>query len=228
MPVLRDFDLTLDVDQVLRAQGADPDVIRARNPHLVEIAERALVEGLTFLEPAVVYQEMRVKSLLHERLFLFGGATLHGPSIARLLGSADRVIGVLCTIGDALERYASDVMVSAGVYGLALDGVGSAAVEAVAVAACRHLAAEAAAEGMQTTIPLSPGMVGWPVSEGQPQIFSFLDASRIGITLTDNYLMIPQKSLSMVLGVGLHVDSEGQACDYCTMNGVCRYQRPDG
>jgi len=41
-------DLNLTVDSVLRGQGADPDVIRSRNPHLVDTAEKALdlVEGL--------------------------------------------------------------------------------------------------------------------------------------------------------------------------------------
>jgi len=114
------------------------------------------------------------------------------------------------------------------VYGLALDGVGSAAVEALATAACRHFAAEAAAEGMRTTVPLNPGMVGWPVPEGQAQIFAILDGSEIGVTLTADHLMMPIKSLSMVIGVGLQVDTQGRPCDFCTMAEVCRYRSCDG
>ncbi len=224
MPILYEWDLELDVDGVLRGQGADPGIIRARSPHLVETAARALEEGRSFLEPAVLYEELRVESRVHQRLHLAGGAALSGRPVARHLGPADKVIVLLCTIGDALETLASEVMMSQGVYGLALDGVGSAAVEALANSACRRFSAEAAVEEMQTTIPLSPGMAGWPVDEGQRQLFSLVDAGQIGVTLTENYLMIPRKSLSMVVGVGRHVDSTGRPCDYCSMVETCRYQ----
>jgi cobalamin-dependent methionine synthase I len=113
------------------------------------------------------------------------------------------------------------------VYGLALDGVGSAAAEALAHAACRRFATLAATEGLQTTVSLSPGMLGWPVEEGQRQLFSLLDASLIGVILTRDYLMIPRKSLSLVIGVGTKVNVEGKPCDFCTMYDTCRYRSHD-
>lgn len=36
--------------------------------------------------------------------------------------------------------------------------------------------------------------------------------------------MIPQKSLTMVLGVGAEMKSSARTCDYCTMRETCRYQ----
>jgi hypothetical protein len=55
---------------------------------------------------------------------------------------------------------------------LALDGVGSAAVEMLAIQACNYFEEKAKIDGLFTSMPLNPGMVGWPVDMGQPQIFS--------------------------------------------------------
>jgi hypothetical protein len=77
---------------------------------------------------------------------------------------------------------------------------------------------------MEATIPLSPGMIGWPVSVGQSQIFSLMDARDVGVTLSSSTMMIPRKSLSMVLGFGAEINQRGRTCDYCHMRETCRYQ----
>lgn len=59
MPLIKNWNLVLEVDQVLRAQGADPAIPRTLRPALVEIAQQALEEGLPLLEPAVLYGEMK-------------------------------------------------------------------------------------------------------------------------------------------------------------------------
>jgi len=223
MPLLRDWDLSLDVDQVLRAQGADPAVIRARRPALVDAAEQALQEGLAYLAPVAAYRELAVESLRHERLFLTGGV-LTGPLVAQHLRSAQQVVVLACTIGEALERVISEAMSEDPVRGLALDGLGSAAAEGLAAAAAAHFEDQARAQGLHTTIPLSPGMVGWPVEEGQAEIFSLVDGGEAGISLTSGGMMVPRKSISLVLGVGKDVAAAGKACDFCNLRETCRYQ----
>ena len=223
MPLLRDWDLSLDVDQVLRAQGADPAVLRARRPALVDAAEQALQEGLAYLAPVAAYRELAVESLRHERLFLTGGV-LTGPLVAQHLRSAQQVVVLACTIGDALERVISEAMSEDPVRGLALDGLGSAAAEGLAAAAAAHFEDQARAQGLHTTIPLSPGMVGWPVEEGQAEIFSLVDGGEAGISLTSGGMMVPRKSISLVLGVGKDVAAEGRSCDFCNLRETCRYQ----
>ena len=222
--IVRDWALDIDVDMVLRGQGADPAAIRQRRPRLVEIAEQAIVDGKALLEPAVVYRSFDVTSLRHERLALAGGAHLSGSLLAQHLGPAEHVVLMVCTIGDAIEQRVGDALRSDPAYGLALDGFGSVAVEVLGVAACKHFEDQAAAEGRRTSIPLSPGMIGWPVDVGQWQIFGLLDAGQIGVTLTESAQMIPRKSTSMVLGVSRTPFSEGRTCDFCTLRETCRYQ----
>jgi cobalamin-dependent methionine synthase I len=106
---------------------------------------------------------------------------------------------------------------------LALDGLGNAAVEKVAQQVCARLAEQAQAKGLQASTPLSPGEPDWPVEVGQPQIFALLDPSQAGVTLTSGGMMIPQKSISFVLGVGPEM-AQTDACDVCSLKETCRYR----
>lgn len=224
MPLWDTHDLDFDVDAVLRGQGADPGAIRERSPRLVETAERAFDEGLPLLKPQTLYRELDVDKLRHERLLLEDGSKLSGELVSEHLGPAERIVLILCTVGEALEARASELSKDDIVFGLALDGVGSAAVEALANAACKHFEDHAAESGLQSSIPISPGMVGWPVDKGQPEIFEILEPDQIDVSLTEYGLMMPRKSLTMVLGFGPTMQTAGRTCDFCAMKETCRYQ----
>ncbi len=224
MELQQKLDLVFDVDAVLRGQGADAAILRARRPGLVEVAEEALRESTSLLEPRVVYEIYPVEGIRHERLLLVGGQHIQSRLIAQHLAPANQVIVILATIGRALEEQARRVWDANMVYALALDGAGSAAVEALANAACRYFENQALNAGLQASIPFSPGMVNWPVEEGQPQIFNLLGGAGSVVQLTPSYIMVPQKSLTMVMGTGTDLDSGGRTCDYCNMRATCRYQ----
>jgi hypothetical protein len=230
MPILDKWDLQLTTDQVLRAQGADPEVIRSRRPKLVKSTEEGLVRAEPLLQPLVLYEKYQVKAFMHERLELVphnsdqGKHYLSSQLIGQKLSSAQEIIVVLCTIGSDLDNSVSSLFKVDPMIALAIDGVGSAAVEMLAIQACNYFEDQISNEGLKPTIPLNPGMVGWPVEIGQPQIFSLLDSESINVTLTESCMMIPNKSLSMVIGIGEGFSSTGSSCEYCSLKGICRYQ----
>ncbi len=224
MPDLENLRLEFDLDAVLRGQGADPSVLRARRPALVQLAEQALQEGLSLIEPLVSYKEYTVKAIQHDRMIFNEGGFLTGKLPVQHLAKAQVIYVVLCSIGSSLERYSSEMWDSSATYSLALDGVGSAAVEALANAVCRNLEDKAAEHGWKSSIPLSPGMIDWSVMEGQPQIFSLLESEDLSVKLSEGFIMTPRKSLTMVLGAGLDLITQGSTCDYCNLRDVCRYR----
>lgn len=217
-------DLNLTVDGVLRGQGADPDIIRSRSPGLVVTAKKALLEATKLLKPQVLIKEIKVTGFQHNILELEGGKKISGPLVTGHLVGARYLFIAVCTVGSKIDDFASEVMNDDIVFALAIEGVGSTAVESLANEVCRDIELKAASRGYQTTIPLSPGMIGWDVEEGQPIIFDLVNSNEIGVTLTPYKLMIPRKSLSMIIGVGPNISSGEHICDYCTMRGTCRYQ----
>jgi len=226
VPVLDNPSLQIDVDAILRAQGADPDRLRARRSGALAVAEQALAEGLLLLAPAVAYERVAVTAFRHRQLLLGGGGAgrLSGPLIASHLHSANEVVAIVCTIGPLLEERSASWMSTDAPRALALDALGSVAVEQLATLAGNVVEQAAAADGLCTTIPLSPGLIGWPLQTGQQQLFALVDAASIGVTLTPSAMMTPHKSRSLVIGVGPHVLRVGEVCDYCEMRERCRYR----
>lgn len=230
MPILNQWEFSLTSDEVLRSQGADPQAIRQRRPSLVKITEDAIAKGIPQLQPQVLYEEYSIKGLVHERLELVASSlssrkpSLSGQLVAQHLARAQSVIIMVCTIGNLLDEMVSSLFKVDSSLAIALDGVGSAAVESLAIQACNYFEAQAKSAGLNTTMPLNPGMVGWPVDQGQLQIFTLLDSESIQVTLNESCMMTPNKSLSMVLGVGVDVSAVGISCDYCSLKGVCKYQ----
>ncbi len=230
MPILNKWEFLLAPDDVLRSQGADPEVIKLRRPSLVKITENAIARGTPLLQPQVLYEKYPVKGLVHERLELEGSTSntkkphLSGQLIAQHLARSQAVIIMVCTIGSAIDEMVSSLFKVDPSLAVAMDGVGSAAVESLAIQACNYFEDQVKSEGLNTTLPLNPGMVGWPVEQGQPEIFTLLDSEDIQVTLNESCMMSPNKSLSMVLGVGKDISPVGTSCDYCSLKGVCKYQ----
>ena len=235
MPVLQDWTIQLKADDILRLQGADPDLVRQRRPFLFEIAQWAVQEGTPLLVPQVLFYEFKVRSLTHERLYMNGSGAqsrqhyISGPLVSKHLLGAQVIIAMLCTIGDQLEETASAVMQEDPLRGLALDAAGSAAAEVLATSASFYFESLAAKRGLQTSIPLNPGMIGWPVEVGQPQVFDLLaDEQSLNpdfkVALTTSHLMMPRKTISLALGQGVNLNRQGKICDFCSMNETCRYQ----
>lgn len=228
MPILRDWTLTITADQAIRGMGADPAAIRQRRPVLVDVAERAAVEAVALAEPAVIYRRLCVEKCLHHRLVLEAGPPLIGELVAHQLGAAEEVVTAVCTLGETLAECVKEFGPVDPVFAMALDGAGNAAIEALATEFCDVIDREAAQRGLQTTMPINPGMEGWPTGEGQEQIFALVDTRPIGVRLTGSALMIPQKSLSLVIGIGSDVRTGGSPCDYCAVRPVCRHQGAHG
>lgn len=224
MELQQKLDIVYDVDAVLRGQGANASILRARRPALVNIAEEARQNSISLLHPRVFYEIYKAKGVQHERLLLNDGLQIESKLVVQHLAGSEKVVVILATIGDELEQQISKIWDDNMVYALALDGAGSAAVEALANAACQYFENQAVEEGLQASIPLSPGMVDWSVAEGQPQIFKLLDKSAEAVQLTSSCIMVPKKSLTMLMGIGAGLKSSGRTCDYCVMRDTCRYQ----
>lgn len=225
MPVRRDFKIRLTVDDVIRGQGANPDIIRKRSPKLVEIAEIALEEAETLIQHIVIYKELKVKSFAHNTLVLENGTSLSGNYVKELLSRAEKIIIVACTISDKLQKKVSEIAGMDIVYALALDGAGSSAVESLSTSVCDDFEKDATIQGMKTTVPINPGIIGWPVECGQKQIFDILKDESSEITINEIGIMNPFKSLSFIMGIGKDVHNNGNTCDLCTLRKSCIYQK---
>jgi len=187
---------------VIRMQGADPALIRQRKPRLVDLVEKAIIEGMQSIQPVAAYTILPVEEIGLESFTLVGIAWSVSPFVAQRLTGAQAIAAVVCTLGAGLEARISRLADNDPVYTFALDTFGSVAANCLRVAACDDIKASAWQNNLYTSMPLIPGLNGWSVEVSQPKIFSVVDTNSIGVTLNESAQMTPRKSISMVLGIG--------------------------
>ncbi len=149
-----------------------------------------------------------------------------GEDIRVLLADCKSVILMAATLGaeaDALSRRArSRDMAEA----MLLDAAGSAAIENVCDNLCADLAAVLAPAHL--TERFSPGYGDMPLTDQIP-FFRALDVSRrIGVSLSESCLMLPQKSVTALVGVSDRPQPRrGGGCASCPRRESCAF-RKDG
>lgn len=222
-----DWQLAVTADMVLRGQGAQPQKIRARQPQLVALAERAVAEGNGLIHPQVAFRRLDVCGVSRSCVTLRGGTELNGFGVARKLAGCQGVFLAVATLGKELEAEMGKASQTDLPWQFALDGFGTAAIGALSNAACRSFAELAAREGLRATSQFYPGMRGWPLAEGQAQIFFLVDAHSIGVALNPSFLMVPRKSLSLAVGFGTHAQPASHICDECSVSAKCRHKPAD-
>ena len=81
-------------------------------------------------------------------------------------------------------------------------------------------------QGLYLTGRYSPGYGDWPIAV-QPRLAAVLDTPRrIGLYVTDTFLMLPRKSVTAVLGAGrAPVSGQRAGCAHCALRDKCEYRK---
>jgi hypothetical protein len=218
--------LEITPDQVLAGQGIDPASASPRLPGLRAVAERVLADCRNLLEPRVASRRLPVDGFEAGAVRFDGAVRIEDAGIAERLCGASEAVFVVCTVGEPISRRAAAVMPHDPLSALAIEGLACAGVDALAAAVCDAERHRAALIGARVTAPLSPGMEDWPLDVGQRAIFGVVDATAIGVRLSESWQMYPTKSASFVLGVGTDVrPDDGGNCARCGARGHCAWRR---
>ena len=226
MKIIKDIKLNIDEEEVLRYQGYSKRRVKTPNQNILQIIEEEINRGYSLFKPQGIYHLIKIIDSTSREINLENGLTFEFPeSIINQLKGANRLIIGVVSIGDFLEKRVSELF-SQGEYlrALALDAVGSVAVEDFSQKVRNLARQEVIEQDFQTSRHFSPGYSGWDVSQ-QEVIFKIIPADKIGVKLTKGYMMLPQKSLSWVIGVGKKVSksfSEDNYCKNCQFK-PCKY-----
>ncbi|MBL7061114.1 MAG: hypothetical protein ISS54_00055 [Dehalococcoidia bacterium] len=226
MPAIRDIPLSLKTGEVLRRQGfRGHSKIRPEIKNLI-LELLATVENTHLLEPAVAYEYYQVTGMSSGQVSLEGDKAIHGSLLPTIFPEAKELAALVCTIGPKLEKQVTDYSKSGETLrGMILDGIGSAAVDMLAPEACRLIASRATSHGHQTSSPVSPGWPGLPLTE-QWNLFELVNTQEIGVSLTASGIMVPRKSVSMVIGIGPQMATwtRAEVCTRCSLRKTCPYR----
>jgi hypothetical protein len=227
MPVIRDIPLSLKTREVLHREGfREHSKVRTEIKSLI-LELLASVKKAHLVTPAAAYEIYPITGIGPGRLSLKGNMVVHSPLFPSLLPGAKELAALVTTIGPGLEKQVADYTNGGEpLRGLLLDGIGSAAVDSLAQEACKLVAGEALSRGYEVSRPFSPGMpCGLPITE-QRQLLEMVPSREIGVSLTAAGVMVPRKSVSMVIGIGPQMNTRMRAevCARCNLRETCPYR----
>ncbi len=172
-------------------------------------------------------EEAAQPRLVYTRLFRKDAANLPltGEDIGRLLQPCQELVLLAVTLGNQLEQILMRLEVKNMADAVILDACASVAVENVCDCFEEDLRREVEAEGLYLTSRFSPGYGDFPISS-QKQLCQVLNASRrIGLNVTDSYLMVPRKSVTAVMGIAdTPQELRKKGCEVCNMFLNCTYR----
>jgi hypothetical protein len=226
MLVIRDISLNLKTREVLRRQGLGKGAkVRPEIKTLIRQLLASLKKA-RLLEPVVAYEYYMVSSMNGSQISLEGDKAIQGPLLPAIFPEAKELAVLLCTIGPRLEKQVTDYSKSGKTMrGMILDGIGSTAVDMLALEVLRRLASEASSRGYEISSPVNPGMPGFPLTE-QWNLLELVNADEIGVRLTASGVLVPRKSSSMVIGIGPKMTrwTQAEVCARCSLRESCHYK----
>jgi hypothetical protein len=218
-------ELMPDRDAVLANQGIPAG--KAVSREIDGLYVRALELVVEFAAPAGILGEISQADF--EAVYRGEGRNEPSTPVGDIFPKAENLALFAVTLGPRISREITEHFGSSEfARGAMLDAAASAATDKLAEVSASRFADILAREGRATTdtavLGYSPGYCGWHIS-GQRKLFEFLRPERIGILLTDSFLMQPLKSVSGVLIAGPKAIHDFQmtyaCCTQCEPRG-CR------
>lgn len=176
------------------------------------------------LEPRYVWRVYALQQTDAGVLLPQADLLLSGEDARRMLAECDRAVLLACTLGARFETLLRAEQARDMAQAVILDACGSAWVEA----GCDRAEAELAERlpGCFRTDRFSPGYGDLPLSL-QGQICAALDAPRrLGLTVTEQFLLNPAKSVTAVIGLSDRPQKARiRGCAYCLLRETCTLRK---
>ncbi len=177
------------------------------------------------LRPAYVYRQGNVERT--ENDLKICGVSLLGNDILRHLEGCERAIILGATVSSEADKLIRQTSVTDMAAALAVDALCSAAIEQVCNAAEEEIFT--AMDAAYRTWRFSPGYGDLPISHQKELLFALNAQRRIGLTVTDSFLLIPSKSVTAIIGIcdsaPVHTP---QGCKACRMRENCAFRKSGG
>ena len=166
----------------------------------------------------------RVFDLAADGSFAGGAFVPQAEDIRSLLQPCRKAILMAVTLGAEVESLLRRSQARDMARAAILDAAASAAVENVCDNLCADL--QAYFSPLCLTDRFSPGYGDFPLAQ-QAELCRVLDVSRrIGVFLSESGLMIPQKSVTALIGVAEQPsEPRRRSCNTCRLAGSCAYRK---
>lgn len=159
-------------------------------------------KGLLLCNTKGVFGRFKITNRDEESIELENGVTLKSMSLSRLLSNSMDVVLMAATVGqNIVDRVMDEIKNKDAALGVILDAVASETADAALDWMVDFINKMIRREGKKLTgMRYSPGYGDLPLSN-QRLIFDVLNLERLGISITERYMLVPEKSVIAIAGV---------------------------
>ncbi len=213
-------EIKIDHKEVLKYLGYPYPYDCAEN---IELIESCILETESCLKPKACYDTFSVEVYDDGRLDL-GFENVSSVALCKNLKGCKEIILFCATVGIELDRLLQRYSDLSPARAAIIQAAGAAAIEAWCDILCKRFQEMNKEKHLKPRF--SPGYGDLPL-DIQKSIFRALDCSRsIGVSLGEQLLMMPSKSVSAIIGIGeMRCDSE-HICVKCEKS-ECIYRSKD-
>lgn len=156
---------------------------------------------------------------------MIDGLVLEGRDIKALLEGCTKAIAMAATLGPEAEALLRRTEVTNMADAVIMDSAQSTAIENVCDNFESDMRLEFGKQGLYLTDRYSPGYGDLPLLSQKAIAELLVAEKRIGLTVTDNMIMIPRKSVTCIIGIS---DSprtlKRRGCDSCSARENCFFR----
>jgi len=162
--------------------------------------KKAINAAYTLIHGRGCYRTFKVLEVREDRVVIEGSdALLVGANMVKLLRRCDYATLLGTTIGGELEARVDELKGADTADAYFLDVVGGWMADYMADRVDAVVQTEITRSGYGRTMRYSPGYGDWQLP-AQGEMLRLLDASTIGITHTETFILQPRKSVTAVIG----------------------------
>lgn len=217
-----EFDLTIDKQEVLRYLYHKNQLL---DENLDNLISELIEETKRVSRPRYIYNFFLLKKeedILLENTDLI----LKSKDIKSHLQYSSECVVMCATLGNEIEMRINYYSKTELLKSIILDACASTYIEALCDKAELSIKEEALHRKLYITERYSPGYGDFNISI-QKDLLNIIEASKkIGVSVTDSFIMLPRKSVSAVIGIQKkRTEKNLNKCDLCTLNGTCNFRK---
>lgn len=215
--------MKIDKKQVLRYLGYKGQYI---DKNINSIIDKCVKETENTVQNKFLYE---VFPLVRDKDYMYLKGTnvvLRGKDIHAQLKKSKSCALMAVTIGSGIEksiRYYEKVSLTKATI---MDACATVAVEALCDKVEQDIRKIAENQGLYITERYSPGYGDFSI-DIQKNILRVLETYRIGLTCTDNFILMPRKSVTALIGIGDTEYKKRKSCRQCSNYKNCIYRKDD-
>jgi cobalamin-dependent methionine synthase I len=153
------------------------------------------------VRPELVYSIHPLVQVGNSTFSLPKGIEFISAKMAGAFRNCDFVLCFAATLGPKIQAEIDRLTGNSNLADACIvDAIGSVGAEQIVERFHRHMERNMRRNGRSVSLRFSPGYCDWSLEE-QAKLFKVIETRRIGIDLSDSYLMIPSKSVSGMFGI---------------------------